>query len=266
MHSLSKNKKKALQASTAFEKPNVKRVRSEPTRYGYTATLSDLSITDDLLEEPYEDNSFDDEMFDPTKYIPTKRIPNLLKKAKKRKLDDEDLEILELNDEFDQITKSKSDTPSACTTKTVVHEHHDMSENSLVENTDSRSPIKKNALNSHLTENEGQMKVCTEEPAINMEMLLSLYRNSVEILARITVIEESMIKNKTLTTIKKEDQFDSINHANAFMKANNLPLNSTQHMKTFETNLECAEFMKVTVSDTLLMNTIVYSEFYNAHE
>lgn len=73
-----------------------------------------------------------------------------------------------------------------------------------------------------------------------------LYKNSVEILARLTVIENSLIKTGVLKCMEEEPK--SVDAVNAFMVAHHLPLKSIDHLKSFELNLKNESVKKTLVS------------------
>lgn len=75
-----------------------------------------------------------------------------------------------------------------------------------------------------------------------------LYKNSLEILARLTVIENSLIKTGALTQKSLEVKPKSIDAVNAFMVAHHLPLKSMDHLKNFESNLQNESVRKTSVS------------------
>lgn len=241
------NEKKNAKKLPKLVKSIPKRGRAGPSWFGNMAKSTDLNFSDEL-EDPYADDSFNDKTYVPE----TKKVPNL-PKAKRTKTmatipkehSCNEFMNLELDDEFDKITNSKLHE-TACIKSTAVHELHDMSASHLVDVNESHSPTK-NRLNSGLV--EGEANVISKTSSIDINLLMSLHQNSIEILARISVIEESLIKNKILTTIKKEDKFEEITHANVFLKANNFPFNCMEHMNTFEANLDCEDFKKVAVSD-----------------
>lgn len=83
--------------------------------------------------------------------------------------------------------------------------------------------------------------------AVDTNLLKKLYENSIDILARVSVIEESMIKNGFLKP-KSERLSLSKDHFDTFMKSNNLPLKSVEHMNTFNQNLKNEAFKKTAVS------------------
>lgn len=91
----------------------------------------------------------------------------------------------------------------------------------------------------------------TVSPAadIDVNLLSKMYENSVEILARLAVIENSLIKNGLLKQVKPEKK--STDAVNAFMLAHHLPLKSLEHIQKFESNLE-NESVKITAVSTFI--------------
>lgn len=82
-------------------------------------------------------------------------------------------------------------------------------------------------------------------------MISKLYKNSIEILARITVIEKTLIKNQMLHLEKTEPHTEfklKVEQLNTFLISNELPLKSIDQTKKFEANLTNETFKKYAVS------------------
>lgn len=228
---------------------NAKRARERPAWFGNRASSSALNISDEVTD-PFEDNSYEDDLYVPEKK--KKKLPKLLRSSFPTTVNAVSIPTVDLNDEFDQIRRSESDKMSACT-RTAVGENYEenlahYSVKSLAETNNSNYALEKGA--SYNGSAEDESNVISKSPAVDMELLSSLHRNSVEILARITVIEESLIKNKILNTLKSKNLFNGelMKHANAFMQSNNLPFNRMEDLQAFETKLQSEEFKQVAVS------------------
>lgn len=233
-----------MNSEKAAPKRALERNRTKPVRYGNSAPITELNCSYEL-SDPYGDDSMEDELYAPSKK--PKPLPGLLRGPRSNvsiKLSNlTQIESVNLNDEFDQIRNSESSKMSACTTSAVTHDNaHD--HRSLSSHNPAGTSNSNHALGMSSDEDE------EKSPTIDYNLLLDLHKNSVEILARIAVIEESLIKNKLLNTVEKDNLVDaaSVKHANAFLISNKIPFKILQDVVAFENNLVNAEFQQVCVS------------------
>lgn len=91
-----------------------------------------------------------------------------------------------------------------------------------------------------------------DSSAANHKLLL-------EILARVRTIENVLIKNGTLNSVKNEiEKKNSFDEFHAFSKSNRLPLKTIEDMNTFEKNLNHPEFKEIAVR---IYSNIVHSSY-----
>lgn len=238
------------------------RKRVEPSWYGNRGELSD-SISSDS-ESLYADNSFDDKNYTPeknqreignsnTELNPNKDMnicPQISPSQEAIAQDNivitvdarekcastpnaenpkTNLEIINLNDEIAEICRNKSTS-------------HEINLN----NDDSIDTTRKRSISRSNDE-------------IDVQLLIGLQKNSIEILTRISKIEDCLRKGGFFNTMKMENVPDRT-HGMAFMESNNLPLNSMESIDLFETRLEKEAFKKTAIEHILnspeIQNTV----------
>lgn len=88
------------------------------------------------------------------------------------------------------------------------------------------------------------------------QQLLKLNTNTEQILARITVIEESLMRNGALITVNTNAKRQkALEEFQSFSKLNKLPLKCIEDVKKFESNLLDSEFKSKAVNLILHMNS-----------
>lgn len=167
-----------------------------------------LNISDST-DEPYADNSLDDMNFTPPKKKP---------KCVSNSDDYNDIDVIDLNEQFDKIKGSEF-------TSEVLTNH-------TFGDTDDKSDIENDRVHAQSIKST----------------LHELFRNTVEILTRVSVIEESLIKNKILTTIKIDKDFDQREQFQSFAASYKLPFTSIEDVISFEEKLADGKFVKQAVS------------------
>lgn len=191
----------------------MKRTRTQTQRFGTASLICDLSGDD----EPFGDNSFDDKDFEPTSKN-QKTIEENDQSVESSKIDnfDEEFEVIARKTQFapsvviDELRQSTTDVESS------------QKHSNQIENLDSLDQADLKAL----------LLKCIEQ-------LNDLKRGNSQILFRITVIEESMMRNGTLMTIKHEsNQIDKFETFNSFINKLNFPLTNISDMNKFEENLQ----------------------------
>lgn len=207
------------------------RKRKEPSWYGDRMNFNDSSSAESA--DPFADNSFEDK-----DYTPEKR-------RKKSSIDGDTIEsticsnnssqfvVIDLNNE---INKANEKSSSGREMETVIP---------------TRSETARIIASPSIELNE---VIGNNQTEIHMNLLKKLYENSIEILARVSVMEEAMLKNGSFKP-KSEKKTLSKEHFDAFMKSNNLPLKSLEHMQTFENNLKDVAFAATAVSIKQLFST-----------
>lgn len=77
-----------------------------------------------------------------------------------------------------------------------------------------------------------------------------LLKNSVELLARVSVIEEHLLNNKMLMSKTKNDKHDNVHleKFQIFITSNDFPLKSLEQLNSLESKLNDVSFKKATVS------------------
>lgn len=221
----------------------VRRNRTEPKRYGNSGKFDDSkSDTDDGA---FSDNSVDDENFEPLNKK-QKKWHNLnesnehdLNESNEHDLNqsnvhaqdkdqDNDISILELNEEYEDLISIYG----ACTSQTTSKEI-------------GKSPVRNENDDGHDNAHEQ-----LQSSVIDNKLLMQLHKNTVEILARLAVIEETLIKNKVSTTHKViggvYDQNDQ--KYKSFIASNGLPLKTVRDVDLFEEKLSDEKFFEETVS------------------
>lgn len=224
-----------------MDRHNVRK-RVEPMRFGRKANKSDLSKSDS------SNNLFCDDSQDDKNYTPEKK-----KRKTQNDTSDQELADLDLNSEFDQIQiylQNHKESEQQSKSQEIIASNSNKSDASDL-NTKTTSEQKKSVQNTNSCGFH-----CNNE--IDTSLLSKLYKNSVEILARVSVIEETLMKNGLFKAIKSEKEIIDISHIEAFMKSNNLPLMSIEQLQTFESNLKNESFKKSTVSFVIVNNWYIF--------
>lgn len=226
----------------------MRRALNKPEWYG---KRSALNISSESEPDMFKDNSDID-----MEYIPDSQELNCdhSPQLKKRKTENQNkvqqnnfgskvinnanhaLEDIVLNDEFDEINAltSSDSHPSAEATSQHVDKSH---------NLQSRT-------------NEDDVSY-PDDVKVDGRMLLQLYKNSVETLARIAILEEALVNNQ-MSKIKNDRSNESkgkLEQFHLFMKSNDLPMTSLQQINIIEAKLEDEVFKKAAVS--ILFNLII---------
>lgn len=191
------------------------RKRKRPSRFGDNIAISDSSAE----EADFADNSFDDPNFE-------------ISDSKKTRMNDTSsgesitFEPEEnFDEEFDQTPSSKRDEFVADVTESNHSEKELTSVPSEENDFESRSYQR---LQKHL---------------------MILQENSVEILTRLAVIEESLLKSGNLITVKTaEVERQAFSKYHTFLKSNSLPMKCINEFKNFESKLIDDKFQKEAVS------------------
>lgn len=199
----------------------VRRQRIEPNRYGNSGNFNGSeSDTDDGA---FSDDSAADKNFEP----PNKRQKNGHDLNQSDvSAQDRDISVLELNAEYDDLMSMSG----ACT-------------NQITANEIGKSPV-------HIKSDDCHDNAHKQSSVIDNKLMMQLHKNTVEILARLAVIEAMLIKNKVSSTDKVNDGLYDQNDRKykSFIASNGLPLKTVQDVDLFEEKLSDDEFFKETVS------------------
>lgn len=207
------------------------RIRStnEPEWYGERMSGSALNSSEGSNITELEDDSFDDSNYDHSKDL--------------RSLMDDKLE-------FDETPRKRQRISTPVSPE--IELNFDFNEQfQSIDN--ATMPPKENDTASGIPDSSLKKEINGDSVKLDDRLLAQMYKNSVEILARITVIEKSIQKNQFSTKSgqakmceidlkHKTDQFA------IFMKSNGLPLTTAAHMETFESNLKDEPFKLNAVS------------------
>lgn len=214
------------------------RLVKKPQRYGLSAAY--IEADSDQDSEPFGDDSFTDTNFVPSEEDILNARDDDSPQAKKRKIDAHQHIIdIELNGEFDAITGSVNNAQSIDSNMldaVAAHvQHHD----------------------DNFDKSEDK-SVHQDEVRCYRQIISQLLKNSVEILARISVLEEVVVNDQKST--KKMEQFEqsksNLEQFRLFMKSNDLPLASLQHINAFEAKLKDETFKKAAVCIFLIFISV----------
>lgn len=189
------------------------RKRKRPSRFGNNTAVSESSAE----EGDFADNSFDDPNFE-------------ISESKRTRMDDTSSEesiTLEQEEnfdkEFDQTLSVKLDEFVA----DVTESNHSKELISV--------PSEKNDFESRSYQSL-------------QKRLMILQENTVEILTRLAVIEESLLKSGNLITVKTEEfETQAFSKYHTFVKSNSFPMKSINEFKNFENKLIDDKFEKEAV-------------------
>lgn len=185
------------------------RNRTEPNRFGDRGSFNDSKNGNESSDEPFGDDSMEDKNYSP---------PNKKQKIQNDELDpDDEIDDLELNGEFDKIKTSLANETSALERKQSAQEL------------------------------ECEKNPVVQSLVVDNKLLQQLFANSLEILARVSMIEESLITRKILSSIQHDRNFEQSEQFKSFIE-NKLPLMSLKDLESFEQKLSDVEFAKKAVS------------------
>lgn len=245
-----------------ISKSKKSRARGEPSRYGDRGIYihSDFDSNSSDPENLYDDDSFEDKNYSPEKK--RRKTGNVLVENSKSNA----LETIDLNEEFNEIrtsiSKNKTGNVLVDKSKSNALETIDLNkEFNEMRTSELSSQKRKSCSSKEAGENDSPNKPNKEGSAkrnceFDMQLLIGLQKNSIEILARISLIEESLMKNGVLKVTKSENISQSNDHSMAFFESNNLPLQSIEHIDIFESRLQGEAFRKTAVRDHILLSTL----------
>lgn len=217
------------------ETANKKRRRRSPQRYGAGNRCNLLESFDETLS--MEENSFDDDDFIKDNIRTEKKTTRkangtaaaMKQQSKKKKENETELiEIVNLDVEFESLSKSVSETTSPSNGyASFVNE----------------IPIE---MNDEIRDNEEKEAICVSDV---FNLCKSILQQVHEIYARISVIEDTtLLKNGTLiATNHKSNMVKNIEDNRIFTVTNRLPLKNVDDLIIFEEKLNDMEFMKIAV-------------------
>lgn len=186
------------------------RTRKVPSRYGNLASNASSSSE---IDEAFGDNSTDDPNFDPTA-------------DKRRKIfeceDDISSATENFDEEFDRIqTSSRSNQASERASLNAIER--------VPADDDLDSSLDKMSLR---------------------QLLMILHKNSFETLARLAVVEESLLRGGSLITVKTEKaEEEAFQKFHDFTNSYSLPMTKIDQVRTFESQLKDKKFEELTVSN-----------------
>lgn len=225
-----------------------KRKIQKPTRFGQQANNSDLSQSE-ILEDPFADDSMDDQNYLPDELDAStadqRPQENQAKRKRVRTSGNVDVNLdIDLNDEFnviqEELTRSKIVSTNVSKSSNLKEDNSRLTTNASESADDG---ILRNIDSKLYTGQCGE----TKQHNANSDLIQKLYYNSVEALARLSTIEDALIKNGVLKPVKaKTNANDSA--VEAFMVANNLPLKALDGLEMFELNLKNDAFKQTAVS------------------
>lgn len=197
------------------------RKRKQPSRYGHqTSALNSSSETD----EKFADNSMDDPNYDPSEK----------KRARFSDVSNDSHSTYEeenFDKEFDQIEVSDANN-----TNSVNERDHSI-----------QSPTGEGSSLQKSTPAEDSPDSPLDTKYIR-NMLMVLHENSLQILTRIAVIEDSLLKSDNLITTKTvKTEKNAFAKYYTFSKSHGLPMKSIDEIKEFEKRLSDTEFQDNTV-------------------
>lgn len=197
------------------EKSVIKRTTKQPERYG-TGVLNFSSDSDQC-----DDNSFDDKNYTPHKDN-AKNYDELSESS-------ESLKTINFDNDFENIdlAQSNGDQVQADQKSEQQQQQQHTIEQTNVVQLNTQSPF--------------ELKV--------LDRLDALSQLSKEILARYAVIEDSLLKNGMLSTIKKKlNPLNQHDEFNSFAKANAMPFKTIIAFRSFEVSLNDEAMMHTAVS------------------
>lgn len=205
------------------------RNRTVPERYGNPVANIELeSNLDETPEEPYDDNSLDDVLFN----LPTnKRRKTHNDETTSGESSDQSSHSLSLNFDGD-FDKIQSASKTCDSTALSCDQNNGADHGSLMQ------------------ASESSQQFTLLDMKFIQQQLITLNQNTAQILARIAIIEESLISNGTLitvkTTITEKNAFQSYN---AFVDSNNLPMKSLEDVNEFENKLSDEDWNEKAVNE-----------------
>lgn len=221
------------------------RSRTRPKWYGTREFMNSNcnQVGDD--SDPYGDDSIEDANWHP----PKKTCRSTDKVVIDADSSVDELQHYDFNEYIERIDSSKVNEPITATVNgATVHEH--MMHRATVDKTtiDSLEPLKECSVVLVDAVSQGHKSQKCDSCHEDKEFMSKLYQNSIEILARISVIEDSLLKYKILNPMKKEVIPNLHEEFQIFMESNDLPLRSLVQTKEFEAKLNDVTFKKDAVS------------------
>lgn len=243
--------------------PKQSRKKKEPERFGDVGILSEEDELNNTFERILSDDSIDEYIAEiPDKNALKRRVVHTTGRITKKKKgnNDDDHRKISWGDNFDEeFDNLNSQTNHELTV-------HDRETEQIPCDENDNDPSGYDADHISVT---GETRECVIENSINIDTnsiknddyldttVLNGLSSSVagnnklllEILARVRVIEESLMKNGSLigannNNISKGSSFEEFQ---TFMKSNRLPLQNIEDMASFEKNLFDSDFKKVSV-------------------
>lgn len=245
--------------------PKPTRSTKKPERYGEAGSfvLSEEDENHDSYERMLSDDSSDEYVAE--KATDKKKIVYTTDQSAKRQRTETNF-AKNFDSEFDCLNSKRSssmqETVSISTDADFINGSDGtdadaipdgyLNGNNTHNGTNSKIIVNTNEVSNHLDKDQSVCKTsqtpkdCSVSEAskadVNHKLLL-------EMLARVRVIENSLIRNRSLCTINSNmDNGNSFEEFHAFLKSNRLPLQNIDDMKLFEANLCDPEFKKVAVS------------------
>lgn len=224
-----------------------KRGRHAPQRFGAPSTLD--------LSDSFEDINFGDSSFD--EFVPPKEQLDLLgekvvarikRVTKKSKPNQTPISrpTVNLDAEFDSIAANEATTGSSKsindgTVYCIAHTEQSKRRPSIV-NLESLPIMFENDVDewTDSRKNIGLFDIC-------QQILMEFRHYSKESLARISILEEAMIKNGSLT-MNKSRATENLENSRMFAKSNRLPISNDVDFNELERNLGDEDFRNIAVS------------------
>lgn len=186
------------------------------------------SISSSSESDEFGDNSIDDPNYDPVK--------NKRQRIGDAPLSDDsfNLDAENFDKEFDEIESLHINTENSV--NTVPEQSTSIEGDVAISNDSSKLPL---------------------DAKYFQRVLLNLHENSLQILERISVIEESLIKSGNLITTKMfQSEKTAFAKYHAFSNANRLPMQTLEEVKTFENHLSQSKFQEEAVRSRIPLNQL----------
>lgn len=218
--------------------PKSMRIKKKPQRFGEAGILelSDEADMENSFERMLSDDSTDDYVAEVED--PKRRVVHTIRTAKKKKTEEniENIDVDNFDQEFDFLI---SQTTHGQTDGNTDSNDEDLNGILVMEKTSTGTNSK--SVNDH---KEHETLSSRSNDDLNNKLLL-------EILVRVKVIEQSLMKSGALITTDDVDKGSSFEEYHTFIKSNRLPIKNIEDMTTFEQNLCDPEFRKVSVMSKL---------------
>lgn len=221
---------------------------NEPNRFGKRVADDFLSSESD--HDPYEDSLEGDTEFLLTQTNFRKENVGVGKngaKSKRKKVQnssgaktfDYELYDIALDDDFDALDPTKN-------SESNQENQHSVAAAAAADITDDEHAVV-HQIEKDNNYDEGKF---SEEIKVDGKILSSLYKTSIEVLARVTVLEQSLLKNKMVNVKgahEQHKQSSKLEQFHLFMKSNGLPMTTHAQVNQFEEKLKDNTFQKATV-------------------